>query len=185
MITIQSNRLNSYLIFLWVIATVTLLLLPVIGFAQDSDKTQTTKVGFVNIPKIIKEAQQAKEARGRVRDEISGEKERLDACAEGFQKLEKKLRREGEDMPEARRKRMIDTLVQKRRECEEIKEDLNEDLNKERNKQFGKLQKLIYEVVETIAEKKNIDLVVGPPVVYYNDTVNLTDEVLAELSRRK
>lgn len=144
-----------------------------------------TKVGFVNIPVIMENSSQAKAAQKRLRDEFTEPRDELDECRDGFNRLDKKLKREGKEMEEKRRQRMIDTVMRKRRECDELQDDLQKEFNDRRSEELGDLQKLIYAVVKKIAEKENIDLVLGPPVVYKNDQVDLTDMVLDELSKRE
>ena len=148
--------------------------------AQDA-----TRIGFVNIPAIMESSSQAKAAQKRLRDEFTEPRDELDECRDGLNRLDKKLRREGKEMEEKRRQRMIDTVMRKRRECGEIQDDLQEEFNDRRSEELGELQQLIYVVVKKIAEKEDIDLVLGPPIIYKNDQIDLTEMVLEELSKRE
>ena len=45
------------------------------------------------------------------------------------------------------------------------------------------LQTRIYKVIKSIAVKRDFKLIMGPPVIYADDQVDLTKEVLDVLSR--
>ena len=164
-------------------AGVLLVLAPAWSFAQTS--AQTSKVGYVSIPKIMENSVPARAARKRLQNEFSDTRGELNACSEGLARLDKKLRSEGKDMDEDRRERMIETITRKRRECDEIRSDLESNLNKRRSEELDALQELIAKVVRKIAEDRKVDLIVGPPTVLYrSEQIDLTDAVLEELDKQ-
>lgn len=166
----------------WVTAiavSMLLVLIPHWSFAQNS------KVGFVSIPKIMENSAPAKAARKRLQNEFSDTRDELNACSEGLERLDKKLRSEGKEMDEDRRERMIETITRKRRECDEVRTDLESKLNKRRSEELDDLQELIAKAVRKIAEDRKVDLIVGPPTVLYrSDQIDLTEAVLKELDNR-
>ena len=156
-----------------------LLITPTLLWAEDD------KIRFVNVPEIMKESLQAQAAKNRLEKEFSSQKKELDECDEDLDILDGKLRRQGREMEKGKRERMLDTIRQKQRECKELSNKIGAAYNARRSEELEKLNKVIYSVIEKIAKEKNIGLIVGPPIIYTNDQVDLTDVVLEELSRIK
>ncbi len=140
-------------------------------------------VGFVNIPVIMDKAPQAKIAREKLQREFSGRRKQLDDCRRDIEDLDRKLRREGRDMEKSRRDRMIARIKSRRRECGDLREEFEADFNRRRGEELNELQKQISGVIERIAEKRELKLIVGPPVIYVDEQRNLTEEVLDALAR--
>ena len=151
------------------------------GMSANADAS----VGFVNIPKIMEEAPQAKAARQKLQREFSSRREELEECGETIKDLDRMLRREGRDMEKSRRERTIDKIRKERRECDDLRTDFETDFNKRRNEELNELQKEITEVIEDIARKGGFKMIVGPPIIYVDDQMNLTEEVLKILSRER
>ena len=141
------------------------------------------EVGFVNIPLIMDKAPQAKAAREKLQQEFSGRRAELEDCRKDIENLDGMLRREGRDMKKSRRDRMIDEVRSRRRECGHLREAFEEDFNRRRSEELSTLQKQISRAVEDIAEKRGLNLIVGPPIIYVDERKNLTDKVLDTLSR--
>ena len=142
-------------------------------------------VGFVNIPKIMDKAPQAKAAREKLQREFSSQREELDECGESIKNQDRVLRREGRDMEKSRRERMIDRIKKKRRECDDIRVEFETEFNQRRNEELTKLQEQITGVIEDIAKKGKFKMIVGPPIIYVDEQMNLTEDVLNVLSRER
>ncbi len=139
-------------------------------------------VGFVNIPVIMEKAPQAQAAREKLQHEFSGRRKNLEECGKELENLDQMLRREGRDMEKSRRNQMIEKVKKRRRECGDLREEFEADFNRRRSEELGKLQKQISKVIDTIAARRKFELIVGPPIIYADEQVNLTEEVLKTLS---
>ena len=172
-------RKNNNLSTLFQCSALMLMMIPGLLFAED------TKVRYVNVPKLMQEAPQAQAAKERLRNKFSKQKKELEECNEDVDILDGKLRRDGREMEKVARDRMLETIGRKRRECSELTDELQEKYNTNRNAELEELNKLIYGIIEKMAESKEIDLIIGPPIIYTKDQVDLTEAVLDELSRKK
>ena len=139
--------------------------------------------GFVNISVIMEKAPQARTAREKLQQEFSGRREELEECGRDIEDLDRRLRREGRDMEKSRRDRMIDKIKKRRKECGGLQEEFEADFNRRRSEELGELQKRISGVIESIAKQRQFKLIVGPPIIYVDEQMNLTEEVLSRLSR--
>jgi outer membrane protein len=59
-----------------------------------------------------------------------------------------------------------------------------EDLNLRRNEELGKLQRSLLQEVQAFARSANYDLVVGDGVLYVNESMDITAQVLTALQQR-
>ena len=141
------------------------------------------KVGFVNIPTIMAKAPQAKSAREKLQQEFSSRRREIESCSREIEDLDQMLRRDGRSMEKSRRDRMIDKARKENRECDGLKEEFEADFNRRRGEVLKELEQQISKIIKNIAQRQDIKLIVGPPVVYIDEQMNLTEEVLDALSR--
>ncbi len=142
-------------------------------------------VGVVNVPAIMDKAPQAKDVRERLEQEFSSRRKQLQDCGEEIDDLDRMLRREGREMEKSRRDRMIDRIKRRRRECGDFRQEFEVDFNRRRSEELNALQKQISEVIKEIAERRKIELIFQHgPIIYADEKVNLTDEVLDALTRK-
>ncbi|MGU9978078.1 MAG: OmpH family outer membrane protein [Candidatus Oxydemutatoraceae bacterium WSBS_2016_MAG_OTU14] len=181
MTTNNKKRTKTYKYLTAMIAALTMMLTSAV-YAQGETNS---KIGFVNIPLIMEESSQAKEAQKRLRERFSDTREELSECSKSLELLDTKLRSEGKDMTEDRRERMIETITRKRRECGEIQSELQSKFNKKRGEELQGLQKLISRIITDIAEEEKFNIVLGPPVLYKDKQADLTDKVLKRLNKEK
>ena len=149
----------------------------------NTDAHATNGVGFVNMPVILEQAPQAKATRARLQKEFSGRRQKLEDCGEDIGELDRMLRREGREMEKSRRDRMIDRIKKRRRECNDLREEFEADFNRRRTEELNTLQKQISAVIRGIADRRKFKMIVGPPIIYVDDQMDLTTEVLDALSR--
>ena len=140
-------------------------------------------VGFVNIPAIMEQAPQARAARERLQQEFAGRRDDIESCSREIEDIDRTLRSEGRDMEKSRRDRLIEQIRNTRRDCDRFKEDFEADFNRRRREELVELEQQITQVINRIAKERNFKLIVGPPIVYIDEQMNLTEEVLDALSR--
>ncbi len=154
-------------------------MLMIVGVARAAD----SPVGFVNIPAIMDQAPQAKAARERLQQEFSGRRKAIESCSRDIEEIDRTLRSEGRNMEEGKRNRMIEEIRNIRRDCNRLKEDFDADFNRRRREELLELEQQITAVINRIAKERDFKLIVGPPIVYVDERMNLTKEVLDALSR--
>jgi len=158
-----------------------LALLAPLGAAQA--QTQM-KIAVVNVPRLLEEAPQAKGAMQALQDEFAPRQRDIVAQQQGLKTKEEKLQRDGAVMAENERRNAEKDLRDSQREVARKQNEYVEDLNLRRNEELGKLQRSLLQEVQTYARAQNFDLVLGEGVLYRNESIDITAQVLAALQAR-
>lgn len=165
--------------FAGVIAGAALVLLAPLGAAQAE-----TKIAVVNVPRLLEEAPQAKTAMQALQDEFAPRQRAIVATQKDLKAKEEKLTRDGAVMAENERRNAEKDLRDGQREMQRKQNEYVEDLNLRRNEELGKLQRSLLQEVQTYARSANYDLVVGDGVLYVNESMDITAQVLNALQQR-
>lgn len=156
-----------------------LALLAPLGAAQAQ-----MKIAVVNVPRLLEEAPQAKGAMQALQDEFAPRQRDIVAQQQGLKTKEEKLQRDGAVMAENERRNAEKDLRDSQREVARKQNEYVEDLNLRRNEELGKLQRSLLQEVQTYARAQNFDLVLGEGVLYRNESIDITAQVLAALQAR-
>ncbi len=81
-------------------------------------------------------------------------------------------------MGETERRNAEKNLRDLGREFERLRTEYQEDSNLRQNEEFSVLQRSVLKEVQDYAQEQGYDLIVGDGVLYVNNTVNITEEVL-------
>jgi outer membrane protein len=141
-----------------------------------------TKIGFVNIAKLMEDAPQVKSATRKMEGEFAPREKELVALQKEVKTLEDKLARDGAMMSESQRGKKERDILSKKRELKRAQDEFREDLNIRRNEEMSKLQKKLFDAVVAVAKEQKFDLIVET-AVYASDKVDVTDQVLKRLSK--
>ena len=142
------------------------------------------KIAVVNVPRLLEEAPQAKAAMQALQDEFAPRQRTIVAEQKDLKSKEDKLQRDGAVMAENERRNAEKDLRDGQREMARKQNEYVEDLNLRRNEELGKLQRSLLQEVQTFARGANYDLVVGDGVLYVNETMDITAQVLSALQAR-
>lgn len=141
-------------------------------------------IGVVNVAKLLAEAPQAKSSMQSLQDEfeprlrtINGQEDELKALAET---LQKDLAVMGED----ERRDAERSIREKQRDLARTQDEYLKDFNMRRNEEQSKILRSLMEEVESFAQSQNYDLIIGEGVLYANNLVDVTEQVLAGLQSR-
>lgn len=148
-----------------------------VAFAQ-------TKIAVVNVPRLLEEAPQAKSAMQALQDEFAPRQREIVAQQKDLKAKEEKLQRDGAVMAENERRNSEKDLREGQRELARKQNEYVEDLNLRRNEELGKLQRSLLQEVQAFARTSNYDLVVGDGVLYVNESMDITAQVLSALQAR-
>lgn len=140
------------------------------------------RIAFVNAARVVESAPQAALARNRLEEEFAPRDRELVRMQEDVRSLEEKMNRDVAAMSETERRRMERELLTQRRELKRAQDEFREDLNIRRNEEFAKLQRLVADVITTLAREENYDLILNEAaVIYASDRVDATEQVLTRL----
>ncbi|OOZ39079.1 OmpH family outer membrane protein [Solemya elarraichensis gill symbiont] len=158
------------------------LILPVLFLLQASAASAESshKVGFVNVPLIMKNSPQVAEIEEGLKQEYLSRNKVLDSRREKLQELEVELKDAGslsfEDRTALERK-----VLTERRRLKEATSELDEDIAFKKNDEQNRLRVLIAETIESIAREQSIDLVFETAVVYASDRADISKQVLERM----
>ena len=142
------------------------------------------KIAVVNVPKLLEEAPQAKAAMQALQDEFAPRQRAIVSQQKDLKTKEEKLQRDGAVMAENERRNAEKDLREGQRELARKQNEYVEDLNLRRNEELGKMQRSLLQEVQTFARAANYDIVVGDGVLYVNDSMDITAQVLSALQSR-
>ena len=143
------------------------------------------KVGFVNVPKIMDRAPQAKAADARLEKEFGPRDSEILAMKRDVVKSTDKLTKNSAVMSVAERQRQESQVRQLRREIRRLEDEFREDVNLRRSQEMGKLQRKVVEIIQALAKAENFDLIIADGVIYASKAVDITDSVIKRLKKSK
>lgn len=144
-----------------------------------------SKIAYVEVGKVLQESPQVKAVKEKIRKEFSKRDDQLVSEQKKLRKLKEKLQRDASIMSEAEGKRLERDIIARTRKLKNAQSEFQEDLALRQNEELGKLRKVIAEVIVKVAKKGGYDLVLESGVVWANDKVNITKQVLQELKKKK
>ena len=143
-----------------------------------------TKIAVVNVPRLLEEAPQAKSAMQALQDEFAPRQKEIMSTQKELKAKEEKLNRDGAVMAENERRNAEKDLRDGQRELARKQNEYVEDLNLRRNEEIGKLQRSLLQEVQAFARTSSYDLIVGEGVLYVNESMDITAQVLSALQAR-
>ena len=180
MARLSPARLSPLRLRLGALLATALALFAPSAFAQQA----ALKIGVVNVPRLLEEAPQAKAAMQAMQDEFAPRQREMAAAQKDLKAKEEKLQRDGAVMAENERRNAEKDLRDGQRELARKQSEYVEDLNVRRNEELGKLQRSLLQEVQTFARASGYDLVVGDGVLFVNEALDITPQVLSALQAR-
>lgn len=161
----------------------TLILALFIGMMGISPAFAASKIGFVDLPKLLQESPQRKAASERVEKEFGTRKQEIDTLMTKIKSLDAEIKRNADTMSPTQLKRKENELVDMQREAKRAEQYFKEDLSMRNNEELVALQKVIFKTIEKVAKREGYDLVMAEGIAYYSDKINITSMVLEELKK--
>ena len=143
------------------------------------------KVGFVNVPRIMDQAPQAKAADARLEREFGPRDSEILAMKRDVVKSTDKLAKNSAVMSAAERQRQQSSVSKLRREIRRLEDEFREDVNLRRSQELGKLQRQVVEIIQKLAKAENFDLIISDGVIFASKAVDITNKVLTQLKKSK
>ncbi len=170
---------------IYLIAGFTLLL-----FVMGNNAFAADKIGFVNLPEIIKDSNAGKKAASEFKALAEKKAAPVKALENELRKMKDELEKQGPMMSDSARRDKEAALQRKSREYQLMAQDVNDELQKKDQEMFQKLIPEISKDIKNIAEKEKyvaIFLVGIPntPVAYYSKENDITARVIDEFNKSK
>lgn len=142
------------------------------------------KIAVVNWSRLLEEAPQAKAAMAALQEEFQPRQKEIVSQQKDLKAKEDKLNRDGAVMAENERRNAEKDLREGQRDLQRKQNEWVEDLNLRRNEEIGKLQRSLQTEVEAFARTSGYDLIIGEGVLYRNESLDITAQVLTALQSR-
>ncbi len=158
-----------------------LLLIPALMAAITAMAADATRVGYVDMKRLLDNAPQVVAGREALQKEFAPRDASLRSDEERLATLTTDWKREApllEKSEAERRKREIDALD---RSVKRQRENLRTELKVRSDQELDRSWRDINNAVVEFAREKGYDLVVPSPVVYVSPEIDITDQVLERL----
>lgn len=161
-----------------------MLLVSCLGLISGSVSAADTKLGFVNVEQILKDAPQTAESGKKLEKEFSGRSQELERMSRQIKDQESSLDKDSLTMSETDRRNKERDLSNLKIEFQRKQRELREDVNLRKNEELGALQDRINKAVTAVAEAEGYDLVIYSGVAYSSKKADITDKVLKSLGKK-
>lgn len=145
---------------------------------------QATKIGAINVEKILRESNTAKAVSAKLEQDFSKRERDIRTAADQFRAAVEKFEKEGPTMAESQRANRQRQLAEQERDIQRRQRDFQEELNLRRNEALQQVVEKLNRVVRQIAESDKYDLIVSE-AYYINPRVDITDKVMSALDSAK
>ncbi len=141
------------------------------------------KFAFLNPAIIMEQSPQAKAAAKALEDEFKQRELDLRADANSIKQLEINYQKDNAIMSAEQKKKTEETIIQRKRRFQFDQQSVKEDLQIRRQQLIQELQQSVSAVIRKYGKDNGYDFIFTEGVAYASDSVNITDEILKELSQ--
>jgi outer membrane protein len=141
------------------------------------------RVGVVSMARLLQQSPQAEAAQKDMAKKFGGRQKELLAEQDKIKNLQDKINKNGAVMSSSQLQDLQSQLDDLQRDFNRKQSDYLDDVNEQRNEELGKLQHVIVEAVQAFAKQNKYNLIIGEGVFYADGTVDVTDQVLAQLQK--
>lgn len=155
-----------------------------LAFAMVGAIAQDTKIGAVNVERILRDSNTAKAVSTKLEQEFSKRERDLRGSADQLRQAFERFERESPTLPESQRTTRQRQLVEQERDLQRRQRDFQEELNLRRNEALQQVVEKLNRVIRTIAEAEKFDLIVQE-AYYVSPRVDITERVMSQLDSIK
>ena len=167
----------------WILAT-GMGLAMLAGMAASSGASAQTKIGFVNLDRILRDSAPAVRAQKKIEAEFSKRDQDLNRQTEGLKKAQDTFQRNATTMSETDRRNKEREISDMDREFQRRQREFREDLNQRRNEELAGVLELANRAVRRIAESEKFDIIFQE-AVWVDPRNDITDRVIRALDDTK
>ncbi len=142
-----------------------------------------TKIGAVNINKLMEEAPQAQLATEEMKSRFSARETELLAERDTIKSLEEEYKKNADIISKTEKDNMEKKIRDRLRDFKRKSDTFTEDFGIARNEALKQIQTEVYKAIVDLAETEQYDLIVSESVLYASKNVDITDKVLEKLRK--
>ncbi len=165
-----------------------ILIFSVVVSAQTNPPASAgTKVGYVNLDKILQEFPEAIQADGQLKALEKTYKSELDSLVADLQEQVAQFQKQQGNMPEKQKTDLQVKLVNQNKYIEDLQAQRRDELLKKQSDLFKPIKEKVYAMVDVIAKEEGMNMVLDRSsdalVVYADANLDITYEVLIRLKK--
>jgi outer membrane protein len=145
---------------------------------------ESSRLGFVNTERILRESSAAKIAQTKLEQEFSKREKELQETASRLRQLGERLERDAAVMSESDRIKRQREVAELDKDFQRRQREFREDLNQRRNEELALVIERANRVIKQIAEQEKYDLVLQD-AVFASPRIDITEKVLRALNAAK
>jgi outer membrane protein len=157
-----------------------LVFLSLLAVASVTGAQTPSKIGYVSLDRILRDAAPAQRAQKKIEAEFSKRDRELQRDAEQLKKLQENLERNGVTMSDSERQRREREFADSTRDFQRKQREFREDLNARRNEELAGVLERANRAVRQLAEQEKYDIIFQE-AVYANPRIDITDKVIKAL----
>lgn len=165
-----------------------LLVLCVAGLVSSGYAQQPMKIGVVNSQVVLEKSQEGKRVTSQLEAKNKTLQEDLARLDDKIRDLETRLNTQRLTLSQEALSNLMADLDKQRTERTRFVEDSRRELNDLQLRLFNRLQNELRPIITEIGKEKNLDLIFdigGSGIIYFNPSVELTEEVIQKYDASK
>lgn len=139
------------------------------------------RVGFVNIDRLLREANPAKIGQSKLEQEFSKREKDLQDAGNVLKAASEKFEREAPTLAESQRTARQKQLTDQDRDFQRKRREFQEDLNSRKNEELQQVIEKANRVIKQVAEAEKYDAILQE-AAYINPKHDITDKVIKALN---
>jgi outer membrane protein len=144
----------------------------------------SSKLGFVNTERILRDAGPAQRAQKKIEAEFQKRDQELAKIAEQLKRMQDDLDKNSMTMGETQRRNREREFADLNRDFQRKQREFREDLNQRRNEELAQVVELANRVIRQIAEQEKFDIIFQD-AVFASPRIDITDRVIKALESGK
>lgn len=142
-------------------------------------------IGIVNIQKIMRESKAASSVSAQLKNKQKAFQSELDAKEKALQQEDQALAKQRTTLSQEEFSKKAQAFMQKATSARQEIQNKRAQLDKGISGALSKIQETTLAIVQDVAKEKNLDLVISSAqVLYSNDNMDITNEVLNRLNSK-
>jgi outer membrane protein len=163
----------------------TLLILLAAGLCLGSATARAqSKIGVVQIERIMRDSAPAIRAQKKLEAEFSRREAELAKTADQLKRMQDEIEKDAVTMSEAQRRNKERDFTELSRDFQRKQREYREDVNQRRNEELSQVIEQANRVIRQIAESEKYDIIFQE-AAYANPRIDITDKVIKALENSK
>ena len=154
--------------------------------AKSVDKNVGTKIGVIDLNKILMDSPQVNKAKDRLKKKFEKEEKKITKAQKKFQSTIEKFNKNGPTMKAEDKKKEEKKIIDEQTKLQKMQAKFQQDVGEAQNKAMKDILKKVEDVVNKTSKKKNLDIVITKASLAYNKPeLEITEEVIKQLKKAK